>query len=55
MREVFLRFAATDPESLRLPRQYLARAADELVTEVQVPVRGAPRTRRRTGVGKRRR
>ena len=50
MREVFLRFAATDPQALRLPRQYLAAAADELVTEVQIPVRGAPRTRRRTGI-----
>ena len=37
MREVYLQFSARDPGALRLPRQYVAAEAADLVTEVQIP------------------
>jgi len=39
IREVFLQFRAGDPEGLGLPRAYLAERDEDLVTEMQVPVR----------------
>jgi len=41
VREVYLKFGARDPESLRLPRQFVAGRPEELLTEVQIPVRVA--------------
>ena len=47
MREVYLQFSARDPRALRLPRQYIASQADDLVTEIQIPVRTVRRQRSR--------
>ena len=49
MREVYLQFSARDARALRLPRQYLATAAEDLVTEVQIPVRNVRRQPRLRG------
>lgn len=55
MREAFLQFRARDPKGLGLPRAYLAERDEDLVTEMQVPVRAAsPRSGVRTKAGPRR-
>jgi hypothetical protein len=41
MREVYLQFGAKDPERLRLPRPYLVGRREDLLTEMQIPVRAA--------------
>jgi effector-binding domain-containing protein len=43
LREVYIQFGARNARSLALPRAYLADRAEDLVTEMQIPVRrGAP-------------
>jgi hypothetical protein len=44
---VFLQFSARDPEALGIPPAHRALGADDLVTEMQIPVaaRGAGRGR----------
>ena len=45
VREVYLQFGARDPGRLRLPRQYVVTRSEDLLTEVQIPVAPATRTR----------
>jgi effector-binding domain-containing protein len=46
LRELFLQFGARDPKRLELPPEYIADRPEDLVTEMQIPVR-----RRRGGRG----
>jgi effector-binding domain-containing protein len=41
LREVYLQFGAREAKSLSLPPQFLTDRAEELVTELQIPVSGA--------------
>ena len=41
VREVYLQFGAANPARLRLPRQYVVTRGEELLTEMQIPVRVA--------------
>jgi DNA-binding transcriptional MerR regulator/effector-binding domain-containing protein len=45
MREVYLQFGARDPRRLKLPPQYLVTRAEDLLTEVQIPVSPAAKAR----------
>src|SRR5262245_53459709 len=43
VREVYLQFGANDPVGLRLPRSYIVSRREDLLTEMQIPVRSAAR------------
>jgi DNA-binding transcriptional MerR regulator len=49
LREVFLQFVGRDAARMALPRQFVVSRREDLLTEMQIPVR--PATRLRSGVG----